>query len=119
MDMLLVRRRLLTSPPAPFKCACGRLVAGWDTPLDRIARCPACKRQEYHLLKAGPTESGDAYEWVIAARGVILDDEAAFAGQGFHVQKPQGGMFFPDLPMITGELTRLDGSLKDMTDPNA
>ena len=58
-----------------------------------------------------------ALEWVIAARGVVLDDEAAFAGQGFHVQKPEGGMFFPDVPLITGELTRLDGSLKDRTDP--
>lgn len=111
MDILLVRRQRLGEPVEPFKCACGRPPSRWETS-DLIARCPNCARAEYHLLKFDKTESGDASELVIAARGVVLDDVAAFEHQGFHVIWPEGGRFFPDVPTVTGEMTHPDGSLR-------
>jgi hypothetical protein len=114
MDMFLVRRRLLAAPPAPFKCSCGRPVCGWDTPFNRIARCANCERPEYHLLRpeSEVTESGDATELVIVARGIVLKDKGAFEQQGFRVRIPAGAVFFPDVPTLNGELTNPDGTLR-------
>lgn len=110
MDFLLVRRRRLTEPPAPFRCACGTPIV-WTTTTDRLtAQC--CERAVYLVLRDEPTGSADARELVIAARGVVQKDLVAFELQGFHALVPAGARFFPDVPTIRGELTHPDGSIK-------
>src|SRR5947207_2705991 len=112
MDLLLVRRRPLTAPPAPFRCACGSPITAWKPPFGLIAKCQTCERPDYYLLRAEVKASRDARELVIAARGVVQTDKAAFEAQGFHVLQPPGARFFPGVPSIVGELTNEDGSLK-------
>lgn len=112
MDLILVRRRMLTDAPAPFLCGCGRPTSGWNPPFDLVARCDSCERPDFQLLKSEITASGDARELVIAARGLVQTDRDAFEAQGFHTLMPSGGRFFPNAPTIIGELTNEDGSLK-------
>jgi hypothetical protein len=112
MDALLVRRRLLTEPPAPFVCACGGQVGEWDPPDNIIATCKACGRTEYHLMRCEVTEDGLAREWIIGARGIVIGDQDSFEAQGFHFLQPHGARFFPDVPRFRGEVTHPDGSLK-------
>lgn len=103
---------MLTDPQATFRCVCGGAVAGWSE-LNTVAKCATCDRPEYHLLKCALTASGDAREWVIAARGVTASNRDSFEAQGFHVLEPfSGARFFPDIPRIVGEMTNADGSLK-------
>lgn len=114
MDFLLIRRRQQPDPPAPFHCACGDPIVGWNPPFAVVAKCTTCERPEYHLLRNEVTASDDARELVVAARGVVVPtDRAAFEAQKFHVvSPPTGARFFPDVPSIVGELTNEDGSLK-------
>src|SRR5258705_5962120 len=119
MDLLLSRRRRLPELPAPFRCGCGSTITEWHPPHAFVAKCSACERQpEYHLLRSEVTVSGDAREWVIAARGVVQSDRDAFEKQGFHTLMPTGARFVLDVPTITGELTNEDGSLKSESTSN-
>src|SRR5262245_11325690 len=112
MDLILVRRLARIAEEVPFRCTCGNIVTGWDA--GEVARCPKCERPTYTILRTRPTQSGEAREVVILARGVVEGDRSAFMAQGFHVLTPTGGMLSPggSIRLPEAELTNPDGTLK-------